>query len=569
MLSQGERIASVLLVIALLASGVAGATLGGPPADASPTAGDATPNAGDATPSASAQDGGGSSGPQNVSTECAASPPQNGSDPASDVMGWENGLWYNESLEVNQDDGVQRGERERIVSRTMARVEAIRCIEFNQSVPVSVISRQQFQRQQERRNVSEGLRKFDNVKFEALLLVNESADSIAVQNRNRASGVLGYYSPRRDEIVVIAESAEQLRIDELTLAHELMHAWQDQQFNLSGGELQAQLRDQVNARNGVIEGDASYVETLYEERCGAGWECLDAPRPSAGQLANIGVYLLKYQPYSDGPAFIRTAYEFGGWDAVDQLYRDPPASTEQVIHPLKYRSDPPTNVTIDDTAEGSWERVNAPNRPGYGQLGEAAAMMMFVYPYYDSGGRTQIVPRDEWFDYNQSGGVSTFDPLNYESDYSAGWDGDRLHVYENEAGEFGYVWRLAWDSPQDAQQFVEGYQEVLRYWGGQQVGPNTWRIAQGGFADAFYVQLDDRNVTIVNAPTVGQLSEIRPDVDPITSNRTTTAAGGDAGEATATPDDGATETTTDGTADTAEIEVGTTTAAANETATAG
>ncbi|WP_435180371.1 Hvo_1808 family surface protein [Halorussus sp. AFM4] len=561
MLSQGERIAAVLLAIGLLASSAAGATLGGAPADATAVAADAGPTAADAGPSASAQDGGGQSGVENVSTECAASVPANGADPSSDVKGWENGLWYNASLDVNQNDGVQRGERERIVSRTMARVEAIRCIEFNQSVPVSVVSRQEFQRRQLQRNASKGLRAFDNVKFEALFLINESADSIAVQNRNRASGVLGYYSPRRDEIVVIAESTEDLRIDELTLAHELMHAWQDQQYNLSGSELQAQLRDQVNARNGVIEGDASYVETLYEAKCNAGWECLDAPRPSAGQLANIGVYLLKYQPYSDGPAFIRMVHETGGWDAVNSLYRRPPASTEQVIHPLKYRNDPVTNVTINDTAAGSWERVNAPNRPNYGQLGEAAAMMMFVYPYYHSGGQTQIVPRDEWFDYNQSGGVSTFDPLNYESDFSAGWDGDRLHAYRNDAGEFGYVWRLAWDSPQDARQFVEGYRRVLRYWGGQQVGPNTWRIAEGGFADAFYVQVDGRNVTIVNAPTVGQLSEIRPDIGPIATNQTTTAAGGQADGTTAAPGDGASETTSNATADSAELAVRTTTAA--------
>ena len=116
-------------------------------------------------------------------------------------------------------------------------------------------------------------------------------------------------------------------------------------------------------------------------------------------------------------------------------------------------------------------------------------MMTFVYPYYDSQGRTEIVPAEEWFDYNQSGGLSEFDPFNYESRYSAGWDGDRLHVYENDAGEFGYVWRLAWDSPQQAQQFVAGYQRVLRYWGGERVGPNVWRIPQGGFEDAFYIDV--------------------------------------------------------------------------------
>ena len=473
--------------------------------------------------------------------ECGGSIPADRADPESDVRGWENGYWYAESIDVDQSDGVSATEREAIVSRTMARVEAIRCIEFNQSVPVSVMSRETFREQGFGQRTTEGLRTFDNAKFEALFLVNESADSIAVQERNRGSGVLGYYSPQRDEIVVIAESNETLRIDELTLAHELVHAWQDQQYNLSGSPFAAQLRDQVNARNGLIEGDASYTETLYERRCDDEWTCLDAP-PSegGGALANIGVYLLKFQPYSDGPAFVRLIRNVGGWDAVNAVYREVPASTEQVIHPLRYRTDPPTNVTLEDATTDSWERVRPPNRPGYGQLGEAALMMMFVYPFYHSGGRTQIVPPAEWFDNNQSGNVSDVDPLNYESDYSAGWDGDRLHVYENESGALGYVWRLSWDSPQQARQFVEGYRRVLRYWGGERVGPNTWRIAEGGFADAFYVTTDGRNVTIVNAPTVEQLSEVRTTIDPEATS------GGETGDSNDEADDAATETTTAG-----------------------
>ncbi|WP_309221873.1 Hvo_1808 family surface protein [Halorussus sp. MSC15.2] len=459
-------------------------------------------------------------------------------DPASDVKGWENGYWYDESIDVSQDDGVQREERETIVSRTMARVEAVRCVEFNQSVPVELLSREEYRQQQAGRNVSDGLRAFDNGKFEALFLVNESADSIAVQRRNRGSGVLGFYSPRGDRIVVIAESAETLRMDELTLAHELMHAWQDQQYNLSGKPFAAKLRDQVNARNGIVEGDARLTEQLYDELCGEAWNCLEPPsRRSAGPLANIGVYLLKYQPYSDGPAFVRMVHEVGGWDAVNALYADLPASTEQVIHPQKYGIDQPTNVSLNDETTEAWSRVRPPDRPGYGQLGEAALMAMFIYPYYHSQGQSNVVPPAQWFNRNETGNVSDFDPLNYESQFSTGWDGDRLHVYRNESGAGAYVWRLAWDSPQDATQFVEGYRQVLRYWGGEEVAPNVWRIDRGGFADAFYVDVNETTVTIVNAPTVSQLNEVRSSVGPLSGDQPT-----DDTEATATA-----ETETNGT----------------------
>ncbi|MFC4448816.1 Hvo_1808 family surface protein [Halorussus aquaticus] len=560
MLTHGNGTTATLLVLLLLASGVAGATVGSSTAKKTsnaatanaPTANSATATAATANAATvnrateggatSAQDDGGT---QNATVaSCAATPPENGSDPASDVKGWENGYWYDESIDVRQDDGVQRGERETIVSRTMARVEAVRCIEFNQSVPVELLSREEYRQQQAGRNVSDGLRAFDNGKFEALFLVNESADSIAVQNRNRGSGVLGFYSPRRDRIVVIAENAETLRMDELTLAHELMHAWQDQQYNLSGEPFAAKFRDQVNARNGIVEGDARYTEQLYAELCGEAWNCLEPPsRRSAGPLANIGVYLLKYQPYSDGPAFVRMVFEVGGWDAVNALYADLPASTEQIIHPQKYNIDEPTNVSLSDEADESWSRVRPPDRPGYGQLGEAALMAMFIYPYYHSQGQSNVVPPAQWFNRNETGNVSDFDPLNYESQFSTGWDGDRLHVYRNESGAGAYVWRLAWDSPQDATQFVEGYSEVLRYWGGEEVAPNVWRIDRGGFADAFYVDVNETTVTIVNAPTVSQLNEVRSSVGPLAGDQPT-----DDAEATATVETETNETATNGTA---------------------
>jgi len=508
-------ILAVLVVASGVAAGTAGALATGSDAAASAPVDRATERTDDW--GAGQSDGPArQDGTVNASTECAATPPDDYADPDGDAVGWENGYWYDESLDADVSDGIEPDEREAVVARTMARVEAVRCIEFDEQVPVSVVSREQFRQQQTNQSVPADFRAFDNGKFEALLLVGEDADSIAVQNRNRGTGVLGFYSPQTDEIVVVTEDPDALRIDELTLAHELVHAWQDQQFDLGGAPFDARLRDRANAIRGLVEGDASYVERLYQRQCGASWDCLDAPpRGGATDLANTGVYMLSYQPYSDGPTFVRLVRNVGGWDAVNALYDAPPTSTEQVIHPERYQSDPPTDVALNDAATGSWERVRPPDRPDYARVGEAGLMTMFVYPYYDSQGETRIVSPVEWFGYNESGEISNFDPLDYESNYTTGWDGDRLHVYENASGEQGYVWRLAWDSPQDAEQFVAGYERLLTYWGGEQVGPNTWRIEAGGFADAFYVDVTDTTVTVVNAPTVGQLSAVRSDVDPV------------------------------------------------------
>jgi len=64
--------------------------------------------------------------------------------------------------------------------------------------------------------------------------------------------VLGYYSPSRGEIVVVSES-ETPRLDgEGTLAHELVHALQDQHFDLAADPVRT--RDAHQGRNGLVEG---------------------------------------------------------------------------------------------------------------------------------------------------------------------------------------------------------------------------------------------------------------------------------------------------------------------------
>ncbi|NIS35186.1 MAG: hypothetical protein GWN07_31335, partial [Actinobacteria bacterium] len=265
----------------------------------------------------------GAAGPTAADLEPADRPAFNHSpaDPEEDVLGWEAGYWHNESIDVNQSDGLNQTELNITVARAMARVELIRGLEFEQPVPVQIETRESFVAERANRSTDPDLRRFDNVKFEALFLVGEDTDSIDVQNQNAGSAVLGFYSPSRDAIVVISESGTELQLDELTLAHELVHALQDQHFNLS--RYNARTRDGANAESGLIEGDASLVEFRYERRCGAGgaWNgtCLSQSGGGGGggELANIGTYLVKFQPYSDGPSFVQSLYSAGGWAAVN------------------------------------------------------------------------------------------------------------------------------------------------------------------------------------------------------------------------------------------------------------
>lgn len=74
---------------------------------------------------------------QAATTTAADAPP----DPSEDVIGWENGHWYNESIAVNQSDGLNDTELDAFVARSMARVEHLRQLEFARNVTVEPITR--------------------------------------------------------------------------------------------------------------------------------------------------------------------------------------------------------------------------------------------------------------------------------------------------------------------------------------------------------------------------------------------------------------------------------------------
>jgi hypothetical protein len=452
-------------------------------------------------------------------------------DPASDRLGWENGIWYNESLSIDESDGLNASERGAIVNRTMARIEVIRQLEYEEPIPVDVISRETYQSQAGSGEVPPPFRAFDNAKFEAMFFVGENTDSLEVQDRNRGSSVLGYYAPGNDSIVVVSESATP-RLEAGTLAHELTHALQDQHFDLTDDP--ARTRDAYNARNGLIEGEANVVQRRYQERFEDSWATggmggsngseSGGENGSSTQL-HYGIYFLEFFPYSDGPGFVRTLYEQGGWDAVNAAHEDFPASAEQVIYPRLYGQEAPTNVTVRDRSSAAWERVRPESpRPGgdqppYAVLGQSALSSMFAYTLFDvrsgmSYNQSAVVRPGQIINRGEGGqGTNSSDPLNYDLPATQGWDGDKMYVYQNSGDETGYVWKLAWDSPGEAEQFATRYEDLLSHWGGEEVSESgqtsTWEIEGASpFTDAIRVQVNGDRVTITNAPTTEDLNDI-------------------------------------------------------------
>ncbi|CCQ32973.1 lipoprotein [Halorhabdus tiamatea SARL4B] len=501
-------------------------------------------------------------------------------DPDADVLGWENDYWYNESVAVTPDDGLNDSELEAVVARGMARVEEIRRLEFEETPPVEVISRENYTERVENRtaNVTTAQRRHQNVKYEALLMVNESSDAITTQERNQAGGVGGFYEPSTGEIKIVSENTSTPRMNEITLSQELFHALQDQRFNISSYNQSTQ--ELHNAKDGIIEGDGNYVDHLYQERCEGEWEgeCImpEESQTPTDFSPHIGLYQITLQPYSDGPAFVRDIHESEGWDAVNAIYENPPNSTEQTIHTEKYGEDEPTPVSIEDSSDDRWRPLEMNGSIDHASFGEAGLFVSLWYPGYESQLSTQIIPYREHLNL-VGGNIAEFDPYNYNHTDTNGWDGDKLLPYVTDessaTNETGYVYRTVWDSPTDAKEFKNGYEQLLAFHGAESVDSheNVYRIpGSQEFNDAFYLNQDGETFTIVNAPSVAELSGVDDSAPAIEESTETTPDDGttttEADGETTTEDDSETETTeSDGGATTEETDDSETTANPAET----
>jgi hypothetical protein len=515
-------LAGLLVLSAVAAVPTAGAAAAGvdAPTNSSPTT-DANTTATDDVSNGSAASTAGASNHD----ACAALADDPRENPDTDSLGWENGCWANETLSVTRGDGLNETELDAVVGRSMARVERVRGLEFETSVPVEVISREQLR---ERRggsgndsatNTSTANRLHQNVKWEAMLSIGEDEDALSTFQSTQTATIGGFYNYEQDRIVIVSENATSPKMDEITLSQELFHALQDQRLAVSYNR---STREGNNAALGIVEGDGNLVDRRYQLRCESGeWDCL-MPEASGGgggsSDINYGVYLTQFQPYSDGPKFVRGIYNEGGWDAVNAVYENPPTSTEQVIHPEKYPDEGSAEISFEDTSSDEWTIPDLGNGSvDYARFGQAGLSAMFMRPVFESGGNAEpVVTVNELYNLTAAGQPSEFDPLNYGLSVTDGWENDRLYPYVTDdsatSNETGYVWKTLWENGSEASEFSRSYLQLLVHYGAEEVEgrENTYRIPdEEPFGDAFAVRQQAETLVIVNAPTVEALSEVR------------------------------------------------------------
>jgi hypothetical protein len=448
----------------------------------------------------------------------------NGSAAASDGPSTESTVGYVEgyepddelSVDDREDAVVSDDELEAVVYRSMARVEEIRGLPFKEDVPVDVVSREEFQADNDGlfADVDDAERLQLNVNSEALFAVDRDTDAADEQEALYDGSVAGYYEPSTGQVVIVSDNPETPELDEVILGHELLHALQDQHFDLSSYERTTV--DQDNAKNGLIEGDAVWVEDEYEVRCAEEWACA---LPDGGETEfpelNWVLYTTIYHPYSDGPVYVDHLYESGGWDAVDAAYDEPPASSSEVIRPGEDRE--PAEIEVEDRSSDGWEQYALDGEVASETYGEAGMVAMFAGDAHDRD-EPSVIDREAFFADDLSG-------YDYDQPYTDGWAGDELVTYVSDdaetddpaaaAGDSAYVWQSEWASEADGEEFVDGYLGLLELHGADPVdGVQDTFVIDDDFDGAYSVDLDGETVTIVRAPSVDALSDVDPDAAP-------------------------------------------------------
>src|SRR5262249_5758295 len=139
-------------------------------------------------------------------------------------------------------------------------------------------------------------------------------------------------------------------------------------------------------------------------------------------------------PYVHGLAFIKEALAHGGWEGLDSVYRHPPVSTAQIMHPEKYFTAAPempraVALELAEAAHGSaWKKLKRD------VLGEFLLSVVLQ----------QFLSEDEA---RQS---------------AVGWRGDRYELFEHhDTGRLLLVCLTAWDTPQSATTFFQSYTKLL------------------------------------------------------------------------------------------------------------
>lgn len=181
------------------------------------------------------------------------------------------------------------------------------------------------------------------IALKALNLVDGKLDLDTIEDPLQGGGLAGFYDSITEELVV--QGTDPTPFVRMVLVHELTHALQDQHFDLD--QVPADTEESYTAYASLVEGDATRIENAYYASLSPEDQALiesEGQSPFAGteDPSFQTLVMLSGFPYEVGASFVDDILSQGGQARVDQAFKSPPTTTEQVLHTERFlnREDP-------------------------------------------------------------------------------------------------------------------------------------------------------------------------------------------------------------------------------------
>ena len=324
----------------------------------------------------------------------------------------------------------------RRVAPIARRVEAIRGLRFERLPRPLIVTPAQAaadQRTAFDKEVSPSERRVNEQLLVRLGLLKPGTDLRKVGADITSEQVAGYYDPERHRLAIVGgpEAASDV-LSEITLAHELDHALDDQRLGIRvEGGLGAD--DASSAYSALVEGTATSVMDDYARRFIDPGRALGSALVAGSSTEGIPPYVLSSLLFSylAGAKFVdRLRSVAHGWKLVNYAFRSrPPRSTEQVIHPEKYLVDEkPVRVVLHLNVPRGWRLLTK------GTIGE--------------------------FDTHEVLKLAVSDAV--AGDAAAGWGGGTYELLGPDLARSALVVGWEWDTPLEAAQFLRAVRTYAR-----------------------------------------------------------------------------------------------------------
>jgi hypothetical protein len=248
--------------------------------------------------------------------------------------------------------------------------------------------------------------------------------------------IVGFYDPKTKVLYVVnGAPREQVGV---VVTHELVHALQDQYFNLDSLQSVEGDDDRVAAAQAVLEGQAVYEQINAmlgndaASRIPGGWDrvrqMIREEQSSMPVFAGAPMVIQEglIFPYLSGAEFMR---RFKARRPGQVPFGDMPLSTEQILHEEAYlgaKRDAPLRVQLPPLAGGAAATYE-------NDLGEFETRLFLFQHLRDQAGAVRG---------------------------AAGWGGDRYALVTTPRGD-GFVWVTVWDTPVDAAEFNDMLGQVV------------------------------------------------------------------------------------------------------------